>query len=262
MKLSKITSYLEGKAPISLQEAYDNSGLILGNPDAEITKVLVCLDVDIDTIEYAISQNCQLVLSHHPTVFKAIKNFTLQTRESSILIKSIKNDLALYSSHTNFDSAEGGLSDLICAKLGLKNTKVLKSYSYDSAEYGAGRYGETEPIDGNNFISKMKSKLGLDTIRYVGQIPQTVIRVAVYNGSYDRDIMNDLTRISPVTLITGDLKYHDAQELIYNGIFTIDAGHYGTEIIFVDEMANMLEERFSNLNIIRYKGKDVFNYHY
>ncbi|MGI6123587.1 MAG: Nif3-like dinuclear metal center hexameric protein [Acetivibrionales bacterium] len=260
MKLKKITSFLEERAPISLQESYDNSGLILGNPDAEISKVLVCLDVDDDAVDYAISQNCKLILSHHPTIFKAIKNFT-GTKESSLLIKAIKNDLALYSSHTNFDSADGGLSDLICSKLGLKNIKVLKSFLYDSADYGAGRYGETDPIDGLRFINLIRSRLSVDVVRYVGQIPQTVTKVAVYNGSYDRDIIGELIKINPVILITGDLKYHDAQELLYNGIFTIDAGHYGTEIIFVDEMSQILEDQFSNIEILKYHGKDIFNYH-
>lgn len=260
MKLKNIIAYIEERAPILLQEPYDNSGLILGNTDTEVSKVLVCLDVDIDAVEYAISQNCQLVLSHHPTVFKALKNFTAETRESSILIKAIRNDLALYSSHTNFDSAEGGLSDLLCEKLGLKNTKVLKKISYDSAEYGSGRYGVTEPIEGKEFINRIKTKLSLDNIRYVGQIPKTVEKIAVYNGSYDRDIIDELIKISPVILITGDLKYHDAQELLYNGIFTIDAGHYGTEVIFVDEVAEILGNQFPRLDILKYYGKDIFTY--
>jgi len=260
MKLRNLIKYLEEKAPISLQEIYDNSGLILGNPDNEISGVLVCLDADIGAIEHAVSQKCQLVLSHHPAIFKGLKNFSEPTKESSILIKAIKNDIALYSCHTNFDSAEGGLSDLLCEKLGLKNIKVLKTTSFDTAEYGAGRYGEIRPTDGMEFISRVKTKLSLDCLRYVGDVPPAVTKVAVFNGSFDRDILDSLIRISPVVLITGDLKYHDAQELLYNGIFTIDAGHYGTEIIFVDEMADIIEERFSNLNVVRYKGKDVFNY--
>ncbi|NLX63353.1 MAG: Nif3-like dinuclear metal center hexameric protein [Clostridiaceae bacterium] len=260
MKLRNLIEFLEEKAPISLQEIYDNSGLILGNPDNEISRVLVCLDVDIGAIEHAVSQNCQLVLSHHPAIFKGLKIFSGTNKESSILIKAIKNDIALYSCHTNFDSAEGGLSDLLCEKLGLKNIKVLKTTSDETAEYGAGRYGEIKPVDGMEFINRVKTKLSVDFLRYVGDIPPTVTKVAVFNGSFDRDIMDSLKRISPVVLITGDLKYHDAQELLYNGIFTIDAGHYGTEIIFVDEMANIIEERFSDLSVVRYKGKDVFNY--
>jgi len=260
MKLRNLIKYLEEKAPISLQEVYDNSGLILGDPDDEVSRVLICLDVDIGAIEYAVSQNCQLVLSHHPAIFKGLKNFSETTKESSILIKAIKNDIALYSCHTNFDSAEGGLSDLLCEKLGLKSIKVLKTTSFDTAEYGAGRYGEIKPTDGMEFINRVKAKLSLDCLRYVGDIPQTVTKVAVFNGSFDRDILDNLVGIDPDVFITGDLKYHDAQELLYNGIFTIDAGHYGTEIIFVDEMADIIEERFSNLNVVRYKGKDVFNY--
>jgi len=260
MKLRDLIEYLEGKAPISLQEVYDNSGLILGNPDNEIARVLVCLDVDNDAIEYAVSQNCQLVLSHHPAIFKGLKKFSETTKESSILIKAIKNDIALYSCHTNFDTAGGGLTDLLCEKLGLKDVKVLKTSFVDTAEYGAGRYGEISPINGMEFINMVKTKLSLDCIRYVGDIPTAVTKVAVFNGSFDRDILDSLIKISPVVLITGDLKYHDAQELLFNGIFTIDAGHYGTEIIFVDEIAEIIEKRFSNLSVVLYKGKDVFNY--
>lgn len=98
-------------------------------------------------------------------------------------------------------------------------------------------------------------------IRYVGEIPDFVLRVAVYNGSYNDDILEKLTDFAPEVLVTGDLKYHAARDLLHKGIFTIDAGHFGTEKLFVDEMAKILEERFPELRIVRHEGKDVFTYY-
>lgn len=260
MKLNNIISYVEEKAPISFQESYDNSGLILGEPDLEVSNVLICLDVDKETLNYAVERNCQLIISHHPAIFRALKNFVGDAKESVLLIKAIKNDIALYSSHTNFDSAVGGLSDLLCKRLSMENIQILKKALSENGEYGIGRFGNIEAMSGEKFLGFIKEKLSLDVIRYVGQIPEIVSKIAVYNGSYDSGIIEELIKLNPDALITGDLKYHDAQELVENNIFTIDAGHYGTEIIFVEEMSKLLENQFPQLQVLTYKGKDVFNY--
>ncbi len=260
MKIKDIIELLEGKAPLSLQESYDNSGLILGNPEFDVSKILISLDADISSLTYAIEQSCQLVLSHHPAIFSGLKNFARNTKEAMVLIKAIKNDVALYSSHTNFDSANGGLTDLLCEKLGIKNIKVIRRRFITSEGTGSGRFGDIDPTSGQEFIESVKSNLSIDVIRYVGQIPETISKVAIYNGSYDSSIVEDLKGICPDVLITGDLKYHDAQELMGYGIFTIDAGHYGTEIIFVEEMTKLIKESFSELEVIQYMGRDVFSY--
>lgn len=258
MKLEKILSYLEAVAPGTFQEVYDNSGLILGNTNAEITKVQVCLDTDKNALKHAIENKCQLIVSHHPLVFKAMKSFTDDIKEAAILIEAIKNDIALYSSHTNFDSVNGGLTDLISKRLGLVNINVIKKGIFEDS--GVGRYGEVHPVTPENFIKLLKSILKLDVVRVIGKNPKKIIKVAVFNGSYDRGILEELSYIKPDVLITGDVKYHDAQELIYNRIYTIDAGHYGTEKLFVEEMARILETKFPNLDVIRYEGEDVFRY--
>ena len=97
-------------------------------------------------------------------------------------------------------------------------------------------------------------------VRLIGDAPESVSKVAVFNGSYDRDILPVLLNAGPDAFITGDLKYHDAQELLLNGIFTIDAGHYGTEKLFIDEMSSILENKFPNLTVLKYEGADVFSY--
>ena len=117
-------------------------------------------------------------------------------------------------------------------------------------------------MSGEQFIKAIKTALSLDVVRCVGNIPERISRVAVYNGSYDREILDELRVIKPHAFITGDLKYHDAQELLENGIFTLDGGHYGTEKLFVEEMAKLLEAGLTGLTILRYEGKDIFTYDY
>ncbi|HHW23512.1 MAG TPA: Nif3-like dinuclear metal center hexameric protein [Clostridiaceae bacterium] len=259
MKLENIITYLEDLAPIPIQERYDNSGLILGNKDSDISKVLVCLDADEKALDHAIEQHCQLVLSHHPVIFGGIKSFAGGSPEGDIVIKAIKNDIALYGCHTNFDSASGGLTDLLCDRLGIKNVKILLKAGDGS--FGAGRYGDIGPISGEELISTVKSRLSVEMLRVVGDMPETISRMAVYNGSYDSDILEMLVSLKPIALVTGDLKHHAALELKHRGIFTIDAGHYGTEKLFVEEVSGLLEVRFPELSVIRYEGKDVFTYY-
>lgn len=261
VKLNDIISYLNEIAPSTLQEVYDNSGLILGNPEASISGILVCLDADYSAVKKASELEYQLVVSHHPPIFKAVKVFTDETFEGKLLTLAIKNDIALYSIHTNYDSVSGGLTDILCRKIGLSDIKVLKPSSPLSPQHGFGRYGKINPQNGLDFIKYLKKTLNLDAIRFVGNIPDKIMTVAVYNGSYDREIVRELEEVKPDLLITGDLKYHDAQELLEKGLFTVDAGHYGTEKHFVEAMSELLEEEFPQLDIAKYKGKDVFQYH-
>lgn len=260
MKLGDIISFIEEKAPLNFQEAYDNSGLILGSHADEISKVLVCLDADEGALEYAIQNNCQLILSHHPAVFRAIKVFTGEIREARLITSAIRHNIALYSAHTNFDSALGGLTDSLCQKIGLQDCSVLKSTSKDAASFGHGRYGTIQRLKGEEFLNLLIKRLELKALRLVGQIPQWVSKVAVFNGAYDGDILSELVRIKPDAFITGDLKFHDAQMLSVNNIFTIDAGHYGTEKHFVDQMTSLLENNFPEITVLGYKGEDVFSY--
>lgn len=261
MELKEIISTIEALAPATFQESYDNSGLILGSPNDEISKVLVCLDADQKALDFAIQQGCELILSHHPVIFKAIKSLADDTREGTFFVKSIKHDIAIYSAHTNFDSAIGGLSDMLCKRIGLRNINILKKAFSIKEDHGFGRYGDITPMSGEQFISMLKAQLSVDVVRLVGAIPESISKVAVCNGSYDRDVLKELCALKPDAFLTGDLKYHDAQELLENGIFTIDAGHYGTEKLFVEEMSKLLETPFPDLKVLRYEGEDVYTYH-
>src|SRR5690606_31141287 len=125
MKIKDITTYLEEIAPLSYQESYDNAGLIVGDPNREIQSALICLDCIEEVIEEAIANNIDLVIAHHPIVFKGLKKFNGKDYVERVVIKAIKNDVAIYAIHTNLDHVSAGVSKKICDKLNLVSTTVL-----------------------------------------------------------------------------------------------------------------------------------------
>ena len=126
MKLKEIIQFFEELAPLSLQESYDNAGLIVGSLDAEVDSAIITLDVTEEVIDEAIAKEAQLIVAHHPIVFSGLKKITGKNYVERSLIKAIKNDIAIYAVHTNLDSVNGGVNSKICEKLGLQNCKILQ----------------------------------------------------------------------------------------------------------------------------------------
>ena len=128
MKISEIISLIEEVAPISLQEEYDNAGLQVGNKNNEATGALLCIDVTEDVVDEAIQKGLNLIISHHPLLFKGLKNITGKNYIERVVIKAIKNDISIYSAHTNLDNAQGGVNFKIAEKLRLKNVQILSPH--------------------------------------------------------------------------------------------------------------------------------------
>jgi dinuclear metal center YbgI/SA1388 family protein len=124
-KIKDVVAYLESLAPASLQEEYDNSGLLTGSPNTDLRGVLVALDCTEDVIEEAISLGCNLIVTHHPIIFKGLKKLTGQNYVERTVIKAIKNDIAIYAIHTNLDNVYLGVNKKIAEVIGLQNLKVL-----------------------------------------------------------------------------------------------------------------------------------------
>ncbi|MCI0921577.1 Nif3-like dinuclear metal center hexameric protein [Sphingobacterium rhinopitheci] len=180
MKIKDITSYLESIAPLSYQESYDNSGLIVGNSNDVVNKILISLDCTEDVVQEAIDKGCDLIISHHPIVFKGLKRFNNANYVERTVIKAIKNNIALYAIHTNLDNVLGGVSSKIAKKLALSNQAILSPKSglmkklvvyvpranveevrkalfeagagaigdYDECSYNTAGYGTFRPLDG------------------------------------------------------------------------------------------------------------------
>ncbi|MBL7883729.1 MAG: Nif3-like dinuclear metal center hexameric protein [Bacteroidia bacterium] len=125
MKLKEITNYLESYAPLAYQESYDNAGLICGNENMHITGAVICLDSTEEVIDEAIALGCNLVIAHHPIVFSGLKKFNGKNYIERVIIKAIKNDIAIYAAHTNLDNMLNGVNAKIAEKLGLSNCKIL-----------------------------------------------------------------------------------------------------------------------------------------
>ncbi|GAB3513504.1 Nif3-like dinuclear metal center hexameric protein [Spirosoma knui] len=124
-QIRELTTYLETLAPLTYQESYDNAGLLVGDPSTDITGVLVTLDATEAVIDEAIAKGCNVVVAHHPIVFKGLKKFTGKNYVERAVIKAIKNDIALYAAHTNLDNVAGGVNFTIAAKIGLHNVRIL-----------------------------------------------------------------------------------------------------------------------------------------
>ncbi|MGY8989167.1 MAG: Nif3-like dinuclear metal center hexameric protein, partial [Flavobacteriales bacterium] len=125
MKIKEITQFLEGIAPLNYQESYDNSGLIVGNKNTQVTSVLICLDSVEEVIEEAIENGCNLVIAHHPIIFSGLKKLNGKNHIERTVIKAIKNDIAIYAIHTNLDNIKGGVSSKIADLLDLQNQHIL-----------------------------------------------------------------------------------------------------------------------------------------
>jgi dinuclear metal center YbgI/SA1388 family protein len=125
MKLKDLCFYLDSVVPLSFQESYDNSGLQIGLPEKEISSALISLDITMEVIDEAVSGKCDIIISHHPLIFNGIKRITGRTYTEKIIYKAVKNDIAIYSCHTNLDNFSDGVSRKLAEKLNLKNIKVL-----------------------------------------------------------------------------------------------------------------------------------------
>jgi dinuclear metal center YbgI/SA1388 family protein len=125
MKLKELCSFLDSAIPLSYQEGYDNSGLQIGVPDSEVNSILLAIDITEDVIDEAVTNDCNAIISHHPLIFSPIKRLSGASMPERIVSKAIKNDIAIYSAHTNLDSIPGGVSYKMAEKLGLENVRVL-----------------------------------------------------------------------------------------------------------------------------------------
>jgi len=241
-----ICNLLEDFAPLSYQESYDNAGLILGNRDAKLHGVLICLDVTEAVIDEAIYLVFNMILSHHPLIFKGLKSITGKTYVEDCLVKAIKQDIAIYAGHTNVDSVLPGVNGKIAEKLGLLNTRILVPGTTDlrsTEEYGLGVIGDLpEAANELDFLNLVKNTFNCSSIRYSLLTGKPIRKVAVCGGS-GSEFLEQAKKAGADVFLTGEARYH---EFFTQGqdILLIDAGHYETEQFTKEVFFDLISKKF------------------
>lgn len=252
MILKELTDYLENHAPLSYQEDYDNSGLIVGNSDSEINGAIVSLDVTENVIDEAIETGANLIVAHHPIVFKGLKTFTGDDYVQRVVIKAIKNNIAIYAIHTNLDSVlSEGVNTKIAEKIGLINTKALVPYPSmleNDRPRGTGLIGElAEEVEWSVFMQRLKQNMAINVIRYTKPVNSKVRKIAICGGS-GSFLLQQAIKAGADIFITADFKYHeffDANEKI----MIADIGHYESEQFTIELIKDLIIKKFSNFAV-------------
>ncbi|SHG96400.1 Nif3-like dinuclear metal center hexameric protein [Tepidibacter thalassicus] len=355
MYVKDIIKIFEAKYPKHLAYNWDNVGLIIGDINSKVKKILVTLEATTEVVNEAVEKDIDLIITHHPFLFKGLKSINKNTPKGNSIYKLIQDNISLYSAHTNFDIAYDGLNDAIANVLDLEDVKILdKTYTESlykivvytpvsheesvrnaMAKAGAGHIGNyscctfntkgigtfmplenTNPYIGrkggletveeikieticknrnlNNVINEMlkvhpyeevaydiyklknegqeygigrvglikenmtlgvfsqivKEKLNLKDLRFVGDPNKEIKKVAIVSGSGSEFIIKAYNKGADV-LITGDVKYHDAQDAVEMGMAVIDAGHFGSENIFSDVVVEYLKKELKNVYVIK-----------
>lgn len=349
--LGEIISQLNLLAPAYLAEKWDNIGLLVGSRQQEVGKVLCALDINLQVVEEAIEKKVDCIITHHPFIFKPIARIDFDTPKGNMLKLLIQNNIAVYSMHTNWDIAEGGINDLLGDAFGLENTKPIEMtytehvyklaiyvpkenveairevliahnpceighykgctfagegtgsfvplegskpyigehnqlelleevkiecmvylkdvdnlmkqvgmmHPYEDIAYdlyplenlktyqGIGRHGQIEPILLEELVAKAKKIFGISYIRLVGHSEKLITRLSICSGS-GSEYIGKAASLSEV-YITADVKFHEAQAAMEQGLVILDVGHYASENIAMPFMKQFLQEKFMTLEI-------------
>ncbi len=363
MLLKGIVKIVEDKYSPKFAYEWDNVGLLVGDYESDVKRILLALDADEAVMNEAVEKEVDLIMTHHPFLFKGMKKINSSSYRGRAVMRLIKEDISLYSMHTNFDIARDGLNDALCEKMELQNVKDLsvtqsqklvkiavyvpKTHegdirkalatagaghigNYDSCSFSTNGVGRFRPLEGSSphigqknsicdveevkiesilpeekletvlrevfvlhpyeevaydvyellnegdsigigrigelenditleeFSGKLKKDLCIEVLKIAGNPKMNVKKVAVVSGS-GTEFIGEAVKRGAQVIVTGDVKYHQAQEALEKGIAVVDAGHYGSEKIFMDIMAEFLNGSIEGVDVlISNASSDVF----
>lgn len=248
MKVRELISWVEGKYPPEAAEEWDNVGLLAGDDSEEVTHVFLALDLTETTLQEAMDNGADMIITHHPMIFHGIKKINNHDFTGRKVMKLFRSGIQYYAMHTNYDIL--GMADLSAGLLQLKDCQILSVTSEtEKGQEGLGRVGllprKMTLRECGEFV---KDTFSIQDVRIYGDPEETVERAAVCTGS-GKSLMADVLEKRAQVYITGDIDYHTGIDAVAQGIAVIDAGHYGTEYIFMDAMKKVLEHQFPELKI-------------
>ena len=249
MKVRQVLDALEQYAPLPLQDGFDNAGLQIGlTEEQEVTGALLCLDVTEAVIDEAERMGCNLIVAHHPLLFRGLKQITGQSYVERCVIKAIQKGIGIYAAHTNLDNAEGGVNYRIAEKIGLENLSFLDAKPGMSA--GSGVVGELPTAeDEREFLERLKGLFGIQCLRHNHLCGRKIRRVALCGGA-GGFLLSQAIAQGADAFLTGEMRYHD-----YFGhegeLLIAEMGHYESEQYTVEIFAEVLGKRFPELRIVK-----------
>ena len=262
MTVNDILSCITEIAPLRWQEHYDNAGIQVGDLNAEVHKALICLDITEEIVDEAIAKRCDLIVSHHPLIFRGLKHLSPETYIERAVMKAVKHDIAIVSMHTNLDNSHLGVSRVLADRLGLKELHLLQPSPLEPELCGAGMIGEFDDAMGErDFLGLVADTLASPCLRHSALTGRRIKKVALCGGS-GTPFLPDALRQHADAYLTADIKYHDF--FAPDGILLVDGGHFETEQFTKELIKDLIQKKFptfaaeiaeTNTNPIRYYCK-------
>ncbi len=232
MTVKEIYDYLNLIAPFDTAEEWDNCGLTVGSIDKEVKKIYIALDVTNDVLEEALSFGADLVITHHPLIFKPVSQILCD----SLVYKAVVSGMSFIASHTCLDKAKGGVNDCLANSVGINNLKTSENDEFL-------KFGEIEPCTAEEFAKKIKSALGC-AVSFT-DAGKNIKTVALCSGS-GGDLVAEAENIGADAFLTGEAKHHEYLLSKDLGISLFVAGHYETECIVCEYLYKSLNEKFGD----------------
>ncbi|WP_156299086.1 Nif3-like dinuclear metal center hexameric protein [Streptobacillus canis] len=253
ISLSKLIKGFEEIFPRDLAEEWDNVGLLVGDIRKKVNKIMLCLDITREAVDFAIQEKVDLIISHHPFIFKGQKKILADNIIGSKIIDVIKNDIAVYSAHTNVDAAKDGLNEYILEKMNLEGEML------EGDLIALRRFNLKEKISIEELANKIKDNLDIKNVRLSRAGDNRLVKkIAVTTGAGDSFI--PLIRGKVDLFITGDLKHHISLDMGEENLHLLDIDHYGSEKMVVELFERKLREIDSELELIKFDSGEVFEY--
>lgn len=247
MTIGEIITEIERLAPLGNQEEWDNSGLQVGTAARELSSAIVCLDVTEEVVDEAIASGANLILSHHPLIFRALTSVSDATWQQRCVVKAILNGITIYSAHTSLDNSIGGVNHRIASLLGLKNLKWLDSGTPDE-ESGSGLIGELdEAMSPETFLMMVKEKFGVSALKHSAPVSDMIRTVALCGGA-GAFLLPQAVAAGADCFMSGEFHYHD---YFSPGTMLVETGHYESEQYTQDLLQEYLLEHFPGIDVRR-----------
>ncbi len=260
-QISEIVGFLKTFAPITLAEDWDNVGLLIGDEDSQVSAAMTCLTLTPDVAAEAIDGSAQLVISHHPLLFRPVQRLTADTPDGRMLLDLIAAGVAVYSPHTGYDSAVRGINQQLADLLELTEVTPLRppasasdetsqsNSKSDSGSLGSGRCGNLpEPTTLAEFNEFVKQRLRIQNLQFVGDANAEIRRVGLACGSA-AEFLRDAAALDCEVLLTGEARFHACLEAQALGVAMVLPGHYATERPAMERLARIIATQLPNVKV-------------